>query len=57
VAVLADQKVVAVGTPCEVIATPHPFIQAYFGGGRGQRAMALLEAPSPDAAEPLASPA
>jgi phospholipid/cholesterol/gamma-HCH transport system ATP-binding protein len=57
IAVLAGQKVVAVGTPREVIATPHPFIQAYFGGGRGQRAMALLEAPSPDAAEPLASPA
>jgi phospholipid/cholesterol/gamma-HCH transport system ATP-binding protein len=57
IAVLANQKVVAVGTPREVIATPHPFIQAYFGGGRGQRAMALLEAPSPDAAEPLASPA
>jgi phospholipid/cholesterol/gamma-HCH transport system ATP-binding protein len=57
IAVLANQKVVAVGTPREVIATPHPFIQAYFGGGRGQRAMALLEAPSPDAAEPHASPA
>jgi phospholipid/cholesterol/gamma-HCH transport system ATP-binding protein len=57
VAVLADQKVVAVGTPREVIATPHPFIQAYFGGGRGQRAMALLQAPSPGAATPLASPA
>jgi phospholipid/cholesterol/gamma-HCH transport system ATP-binding protein len=49
--------VVAVGTPREVIATPHPFIQAYFGGGRGQRAMALLQAPSPGAAAPLASPA
>lgn len=56
IAVLADQKVVAVGTPREVIATPHPFIQHYFGGGRGQRAMALLQAPSPDVAEPLASP-
>lgn len=54
VAVLADQKVVAVGTPKDVIATPHPFIQAYFGGGRGQRAMALLEAPSTDAAAPRA---
>ena len=43
VAVLADQKVVVVGTPREVIATPHPFIQDYFGGGRGQRAMALLD--------------
>jgi len=54
VAVLAGQKVVAVGTPREVIATPHPFIQQYFGGGRGQRAMALLDTQSPGAAEPLA---
>ncbi len=57
IAVLADQKVVAVGTPREVIATPHPFIQHYFGGGRGQRAMALLDGPSPNNAQPLASPA
>jgi phospholipid/cholesterol/gamma-HCH transport system ATP-binding protein len=57
VAVLADQKVVAVGTPKDVIATPHPFIQAYFGGGRGQRAMTLLEAPSTDSAAPRAPPA
>jgi phospholipid/cholesterol/gamma-HCH transport system ATP-binding protein len=54
IAVLADQKVVAVGTPREVIATPHPFIQHYFGGGRGQRAMALLDGPSPEDAQPLA---
>jgi phospholipid/cholesterol/gamma-HCH transport system ATP-binding protein len=51
VAVLADQTVVAVGTPREVIATPHPFIQQYFGGGRGQRAMALLDRPSRDSEE------
>ncbi len=57
IAVLADKKVVAVGTPREVIATPHPFIQQYFGGGRGQRAMALLDAPSPNEALPHASPA
>jgi len=57
VAVLADQKVVAVGTPREVIATPHPFIHHYFGGGRGQRAMALLDGPSPNNAQPIASPA
>ena len=54
IAVLADQKVVAVGTPREVIATPHPFIQQYFGGGRGQRAMALLQAPPPDVSQPHA---
>jgi len=57
VAVLADQKVVAVGTPREVIATPHPFVQHYFGGGRGQRAMALLDTPSTGAAQPQATPA
>jgi phospholipid/cholesterol/gamma-HCH transport system ATP-binding protein len=57
IAVLADQKVVAVGTPREVIATPHPFIQQYFGGGRGQRAMALLDGQLPSAAQPLESPA
>jgi phospholipid/cholesterol/gamma-HCH transport system ATP-binding protein len=51
VAVLADQTVVAVGTPREVIATPHPFIQQYFGGGRGQRAMALLDRPHPTSVE------
>ena len=51
VAVLADQTVVAVGTPREVIATPHPFIQQYFGGGRGQRAMALLEQPARNSAK------
>ncbi len=45
IAVLADQKVVVVGTPREVIATPHPFIAHYFGGGRGQRAMVLLDEP------------
>ena len=54
VAVLADQTVVAVGTPREVIATPHPFIQQYFGGGRGQRAMALLDRPHPTSVEPQA---
>lgn len=47
IAVLADQKVVVAGAPREVIATPHPFIQHYFGGGRGQRAMTLLDEPGP----------
>ena len=49
IAVLADQKVVVAGPPREVIATPHPFIQHYFGGGRGQRAMVLLDEPAPGA--------
>lgn len=57
VAVLADQTVVAVGTPREVIATPHPFIEQYFGGGRGQRAMALLDSAPAAGAAPTAAPA
>jgi len=43
IAVLADQKVAVVGTPQEVIATPHPFIQRYFLGNRGQRALPILD--------------
>lgn len=30
VAVLADQRIVAIGTPQQVAQVPHPFIQAYF---------------------------
>ena len=43
VAVLAQQKVIIKATPKEVIALPHPFIQEFFLGERGQRAMALLK--------------
>jgi phospholipid/cholesterol/gamma-HCH transport system ATP-binding protein len=42
IAVLADQKVIVTGTPREVISFPHPFIQDFFLGERGQRAMELL---------------
>jgi phospholipid/cholesterol/gamma-HCH transport system ATP-binding protein len=42
VAVLADKRVVISGTPKEVIAFPHPFIEHFFLGERGQRAMASL---------------
>jgi phospholipid/cholesterol/gamma-HCH transport system ATP-binding protein len=42
IAVLADQHVAVVGTPQAVIATPHPFIQRYFLGDRGQRALPIL---------------
>jgi len=45
IAVLADQKVIVTGTAEEVIAYPHPFIQQYFQGGRGQRAAQALHAP------------
>ena len=43
IAVLADQQVAVVGTPREVIATPHPFIQRYFLGNRGRRALPILD--------------
>jgi phospholipid/cholesterol/gamma-HCH transport system ATP-binding protein len=39
VAVLAEQKLIVVGTLREVAAHPHPFIQSYFQGERGRRAI------------------
>jgi phospholipid/cholesterol/gamma-HCH transport system ATP-binding protein len=42
IAVLADQRVIVVGRPREVIAFRHPFIENFFLGERGQRAMELL---------------
>ncbi len=42
IAVLADQKVIVAGTAKEVVACPHPFVQHYFLGGRGRRAMEAL---------------
>lgn len=38
VAVLADKRVVAYGPPQEVAEMPHPFIEQFFQGARGQRA-------------------
>jgi len=40
VAVLADQRVVAVGTIEELLALDHPWIQEYFNGPRGRAAAA-----------------
>ena len=40
VAVLADRKVVAVGTIDELLALDHPWIQEYFNGPRGRAAAA-----------------
>ena len=40
VAVLADKKVLVTGAPRDVARYPHPFIEHYFLGERGQRAMA-----------------
>jgi phospholipid/cholesterol/gamma-HCH transport system ATP-binding protein len=43
VAVLADRKVVAVGTIPELLALDHPWIQEYFNGPRGRAASGLRE--------------
>ena len=40
VAVLADGKVIAVGSIPELLATDHPWIQEYFNGPRGRAALA-----------------
>jgi len=40
VAVLADKKVIAVGTIPELVATGHPWIEEYFNGPRGRAAHA-----------------
>ncbi|MDO7843114.1 ABC transporter ATP-binding protein [Sphingomonas immobilis] len=43
VAVLADKKVIAVGTIDELLALDHPWIQEYFRGPRGRAATATIE--------------
>ncbi len=44
VAVLADKRVIAVGTIDELLALDHPWIQEYFRGPRGRAALATQEA-------------
>lgn len=44
VAVLADKKVIAVGTIDELLAMDHPWIQEYFNGPRGRAAVATKTA-------------
>lgn len=44
VAVLADKKVIAVGTIDELLALDHPWIEEYFKGPRGRAAVATQEA-------------
>ncbi|HEX7742756.1 MAG TPA: ATP-binding cassette domain-containing protein, partial [Sphingobium sp.] len=51
VAVLADRKVIAVGTIDELLATDHPWIQEYFNGPRGRAATAAVERTRGKAAE------
>ncbi|MFT4241899.1 MAG: ATP-binding cassette domain-containing protein [Acidovorax sp.] len=48
VAVLADKKVIVTGPPHDVAHFKHPFIEHFFMGERGQRAMA----PAPDKETP-----
>ncbi|HEV2610251.1 MAG TPA: ATP-binding cassette domain-containing protein [Noviherbaspirillum sp.] len=43
VAVLAEKRVIAFGTPREVLELQHPFIQQFFLGERGRRALQALE--------------
>jgi phospholipid/cholesterol/gamma-HCH transport system ATP-binding protein len=43
VAVLADNKVIAVGTIPELLALDHPWIQDYFNGPRGRAAVAAVD--------------
>lgn len=47
IGVIADKKVIAIGTAQEVVQVPHPFIQTYFRGGRGIRAMEVLQPNAP----------
>jgi phospholipid/cholesterol/gamma-HCH transport system ATP-binding protein len=39
VAVLGDRHIIACGTQEEVRVLPHPFVQSFFGGERGRRAL------------------
>ena len=50
VAVLADKKVIVTGPPHEVAHFKHPFIEHFFLGERGQRAMAPVQPVEPAAA-------
>jgi phospholipid/cholesterol/gamma-HCH transport system ATP-binding protein len=47
VAVLADKKVIAVGTIPELLALDHPWIQEYFNGPRGRAAKAAQDRIAP----------
>jgi phospholipid/cholesterol/gamma-HCH transport system ATP-binding protein len=43
IAVIADKHVIVEGTPRNVIDFPHPFVRDFFRGGRGHRAMEVLQ--------------
>jgi phospholipid/cholesterol/gamma-HCH transport system ATP-binding protein len=52
VAVIADKKVVAVGTIEELVALDHPWIQEYFNGPRGRAAEQSAERAGEEGIEP-----
>lgn len=52
VAVLADRRVIAIGTIDELMATDHPWIQSYFLGPRGRAALQADELRSAVASPP-----
>ena len=56
VAVLADKKVIVTGPPHEVARFRHPFIEHFFLGERGQRAMAPLQSVEQAVVPPAALP-
>lgn len=47
IAVLAEKRVVVVGAPSEVVQYKHEFIEKFFLGGRGLRAMEVLNMNTP----------
>jgi phospholipid/cholesterol/gamma-HCH transport system ATP-binding protein len=42
IAVLAEKHVIAIGEPADVISVQHPFIEKFFLGARGKRALEVL---------------
>ncbi|RMX07778.1 ATP-binding cassette domain-containing protein [Corticibacter populi] len=57
VAVLAEKRVIVVGTPDEVVHFKHPFIEQFFLGERGLRALEPLQAPAAATAAQAPHPA
>jgi phospholipid/cholesterol/gamma-HCH transport system ATP-binding protein len=51
IAVLAEKKVMTIGPPQEVVQIKHPFIETFFRGGRGLRAMEVFDQPGATAAQ------
>ncbi|RJG11701.1 ATP-binding cassette domain-containing protein [Massilia cavernae] len=43
IAVLAEKHVIAIGPPRDVLKVEHPFIEQFFLGARGQRALEVLD--------------